>query len=238
VLGGRTGDLLDFRGHAPPRRVPPSSMASPTLLVWGASGHGKVVADVAELCGYTVTGFVDDDPAKAGDRFLDLPVIASSALAATDAGAAIALGIGDNRAREAAFARAVAAGRRLPQLVHPSAVVARSARLGDAALVCAAAVVNPAAVVGTAAIVNTGAVVEHDCVIGDFAHVSPGAVLAGAAAVGLRAHVGAGAVVLPRRRVGDDAVLGAGAVAAADVPAGATVAGVPARPLVKSGERR
>jgi sugar O-acyltransferase (sialic acid O-acetyltransferase NeuD family) len=212
-------------------------MSSPNLLVWGASGHGKVVADVAELCGYTVTGFVDDDPAKIGRPFMGLPVLAESELGGTDAGAALALGIGDNGHRAAAFARARTTGRRLPALVHPSAVIARSARLGDATLVCAGAVVNPAAVVGIAVIINTSAVVEHDCVVGDFAHVSPGAVLGGAAAVGRGAHVGAGSVVLPRRAVGTDATLGAGAVATADVPAGAVVVGVPARPLVKSGER-
>lgn len=210
-------------------------MSSPTLLIWGASGHGKVVADVAERCGYTITGFVDDDPAKIGGRFGGLPVVAPSDLALIDPEAAMAMGIGHNGHRAAAFARARAAGRRLPALVHPSAVVARTARVGDATVVCAAAVVNPDAVVGVAAIINSGAVVEHDCVVGDFAHVSPGAVLGGAAAVGDRAHVGAGAVVLPLRRAGDDAVLGAGAVVTRDVPGGATVVGIPAR--TRSGER-
>jgi len=210
-------------------------MSSPTLLIWGASGHGKVVADVAERCGYTVTGFVDDDPAKIGGRFGGLPVMAPADLAGVDPESSMAMGIGHNGHRAAAFARARAAGRRLPALVHPSAVVARTARVGDATVVCAAAVVNPDAVVGVAAIINSGAVVEHDCVVGDFAHVSPGAVLGGAAAVGDRAHVGAGAVVLPLRRAGDDAVLGAGAVVTRDVPGGATVVGIPAR--TRSGER-
>jgi sugar O-acyltransferase (sialic acid O-acetyltransferase NeuD family) len=210
-------------------------MSSPTLLVWGASGHGKVVADVAERCGYTIAAFVDDDPAKIGGRFGGLPVVAPADLTRVEPEAAIAMGIGHNGHRAAAFARARAAGRRLPALVHPSAVVARSARVGEATVVCAAAVVNPDAVVGVAAIVNSGAVVEHDCVVGDFAHVSPGAVLGGAAVVGDRAHVGAGAVVLPLRRAGDDAVLGAGAVVTRDVPGGATVVGIPAR--TRSGER-
>src|SRR5688500_2658608 len=211
-------------------------MSSPTLLVWGASGHGKVVADVAELCGYTVTAFVDDDPAKIGSRWAGLPVVGPDTLAGVDPGTALALGIGDNGHRAAAYARAQTTGRPLPALVHPAAVIARTAQLGDATLVCATAVVNPAAVVGVAAIINTGAVIEHDCIVEDFAHVSPGAALGVAAAVRTRAHVGAGAVVLPGRSVGAGATLGAGAVATSDVPAGAVVAGVPARRLVKSGE--
>jgi len=210
-------------------------MSSPTLLIWGASGHGKVVADVAERCGYTIAAFVDDDPAKIGGRFGGLPVVAPADLPQVWPEAGMAMGIGHNGQRAAAFARARASGRRLPALVHPSAVVARTARVGEATVVCAAAVINPDAVVGIAAIINSGAVVEHDCVVGDFAHVSPGAVLGGAATAGHRAHVGAGAVVLPLRRAGDDAVLGAGAVVTRDVPGGATVVGVPAR--ARSGER-
>jgi hypothetical protein len=93
-------------------------MSSPTLLIWGASGHGKVVADVAERCGYTVTAFVDDDPAKIGGRFGGLPVVAPADLTHIEPDAAMAMGIGHNGHRAAAFARARAAGRRLPALVQ------------------------------------------------------------------------------------------------------------------------
>ncbi len=79
-------------------------------------------------------------------------------------------------------------------------------------------------------LINTGAVVEHDCAIGDYAHVAPNATLGGGVTVGADAHVGMGAVVIEGRRVGASAFVAAGAVVVADVPDGARVAGVPARP--------
>jgi sugar O-acyltransferase (sialic acid O-acetyltransferase NeuD family) len=202
------------------------------LVIWGASGHGRVVADVGRRAGYTPVFFIDDAPARAGTRVADLPVLdAGAGLArARDEGCAMAFGVGDNRVRATLYARSVAAGLSCPALVHPSAVIAVSATIGDAAVVAAAAVVNPDARVERGAIVNTPAVVEHDCVVGAFAHVSPGAVLTGGVIVGAAAHVGAGAVVLVGCRVGADAQVGAGAVVTRDVDAGAVVKGVPARP--------
>ena len=202
------------------------------LVIWGASGHGRVVADVGRRAGYTPVFFVDDAPARAGTRVADLPVLdAEAGLArALAEGCAMAFGVGDNRIRARLHARSVEAGLPCPALVHPSAVVAGSATIEDAAVVAAAAVVNPDARVERGAIVNSGAVIEHDCVVGAFAHVSPGAVLTGGVIVGAAAHIGAGAVVLVGRRVGPDAQVGAGAVVTRDVDAGAIVMGVPARP--------
>lgn len=215
-------------------------MAPPSerLLIVGGGGHGKVVADVARACGHEVVGFVDSDPEKLG-RVVEpggaRVVLAQEELLAVreareelpGGATALAIAVGDNAARLQLAQRL--APWPLPVLVHPSAVVSPSARLGDGAVVFACAVVNAEARVGTAGIVNTAAVVEHDCVVGDGAHVSPGAVLAGGVRVGVRAWIGAGAVLIPGVRVGADAVIGAGAVVLRDVPDGVTVAGVPAR---------
>lgn len=201
------------------------------IVIWGASGHGRVVADAARRAGFAVRFFIDDAPARAGSTVDGCPVVgAEPGLArALAEGCALGLGIGDNRARGRLHARAAAVGLACPPLVHPAAVIAGSAGIGDATVVAAGAILNPDARVAEGAIVNTGAIVEHDCQVGAFAHVSPGAVLTGGVEVGPFAWVGAGAVVLVGRRIGEGALVGAGAVVTHDVPAGAVVMGVPAR---------
>lgn len=210
------------------------------FLVWGAGGHGKVVADIIRALGHEVVGYVDRDASRVGAtaepggaRVLlaeadFLPETALDRPTMTGDATAVALGIGANAARLDAARRI--SDELLPALVHPSATVSEWAVVGRGTIVFPRAVINAAAVVGRAAIVNTAAVVEHDCVVGDGAHVSPGAILLGGVRVGEGSWIGAGAVVLPGTCVASRAVVGAGAVVTRDVHDGQTVAGVPARP--------
>lgn len=204
------------------------------LFVFGASGHGKVVAFVARAAGWEVAGFVDDDPARLAAGGPGLPVWSWAELCRRRGewpSLGVALGVGGNAARQRCAERAAAAGFSLPTLVHPSAVVAPGASLGAGTVVMPLAAVNPDARVGEGAILNTGCVVEHDCVVGPFAHLSPNSALGGGARVGDRSHLGLGAVVLPLVEVGADVRVGAGAVVHRPVGDGATVVGVPARPV-------
>jgi sugar O-acyltransferase (sialic acid O-acetyltransferase NeuD family) len=206
------------------------------LAVYGAGGHGKVVADVARCAGLAVELFVDDVEELDGATVAGIPVMTWAGFVAQRRQLrAFALGVGDNAARERCARRLADAGLSLPPLVHPRAAVAASARLGAGTVVMAGACVNPDAVLGPGCIVNTGAVIEHDCVLGAFVHVSPSAALGGGVRLGARAHVGLGAVVLPLVTVGADVRVGAGAVVRAPVPDGQTVVGVPARLLAPGG---
>lgn len=215
-------------------------MTGAELVVFGAGGHGKVVADVARSAGWCVACFVDDSPARAGSTFFGLPVLPWDALVSGETlqsdRLVVALGIGDNSARERAFGRAQALGLALPALVHPRATVAPSAVLGDGTVVMAGAVVNPDAQVGVGVILNTGSVVEHDCVVAEFAHLSPGSSLGGAVHVGRLTHLGLGATVLPGVRIGDRVRVGAGGAVIRDVQDDLTVVGVPARPVRRGPE--
>ncbi|MDT5271706.1 MAG: hypothetical protein QOH49_3892 [Acidobacteriota bacterium] len=203
------------------------------IYVYGAGGHGKVVADILLSAGVgDVAGFVDDDECRWGSEVLGLPVRGGGEWLrreAANAPVAVALGIGENAVRQSVAERCRAWGLELVTPLHPSATVARSARLGAGTVVMAGARINPDAFVGEGVIVNTGAVVEHDTFVGDYAHLSPNAAMGGASRLGSRAHLGLGAVILPGIEVGDGAVIGAGAVVARDVPEGVVAFGVPAR---------
>jgi sugar O-acyltransferase (sialic acid O-acetyltransferase NeuD family) len=197
------------------------------LVVLGAGGHGKVVADILRAGGQEVFGFVDDQkPAHA--MVLDLPVVGGTRWLG-DAPCRVALGIGDNATRARLAQHCLDAGCELVTAIHPRAVVASSARIADGVVVMALAVVNPAAVVERGAIVNTGAVIEHDCAIGEYAHVSPNATLGGGCRVGEFTHLGIGATMLPNTSIGARSIVGGGGVVARDLPSDVVAVGVPAR---------
>ncbi len=204
------------------------------LLVFGASGHGKVVADAGRSSGLTPAGFLDEDESKDLSEFCNLPVLSWVRFRRELnlwRGCVVGLGVGDNGARERCYERVCAAGLEVGTIVHEEAVVAPSAFLGAGTVVMALAAVNPGARVGEGAILNTGSVVEHDNCLGRFVHLSPNSALGGHVTIGDRAHLGLGAVVLPGVRIGADVRVGAGAVVTRDVRDGFTVVGVPAKPV-------
>jgi sugar O-acyltransferase (sialic acid O-acetyltransferase NeuD family) len=207
----------------------------PSALVWGAGGHGRVVADVARANDYLVEGYADADPARFGsptDTLGGLVIAFEDNIHEWldhDPARILVLGVGANRTRLGKSYRFP--DNRMPYLVHPSSTIAVSVRIGCGSVVMPGAIVNSDAVIGRAVIVNSAAVIEHDVHVSDGAHVSPGAVLAGGSFIGEAAWVGANATLLPGVRVESGAVVGAGAVVLRDVPEGATVVGNPARAI-------
>jgi sugar O-acyltransferase (sialic acid O-acetyltransferase NeuD family) len=208
-----------------------------TLLVIGAGGHGRVVADVA-MCMQTWDriAFADDRGAALGQP-LGLEVVGSSADVVHLAPHfdAMAVGIGNATARMRLLQQIKALGHPLPLIVHPSAYVSRFARLGAGTVIFPQAAVNAGALLGDGCIVNTGATVDHDCQLADGVHVCPGAHLAGDVHVGARCWIGIGACVREGMRIGADACVGAGGVVVTHIPSGLTVTGVPAREHVARG---
>ncbi len=205
----------------------------PKLAILGASGHGKVVADIAELNGYDVVFFDDAFPEK--NKIEHWPVIGSSNdLLKCASDYEIFIAIGNNAIRQQKQIQLVQAGGRFPVLVHPRAVVSPYAILDEGSVVMACATINAFAEVKCGVIVNTCAVIEHDCKLGEFCHVSPNATLAGGVRIGKCVWIGSGSVVKQLVFVNDHAVIGAGSVVITDIPERTTAVGVPAK--IKKGK--
>ena len=207
------------------------------IVIWGAAGHAKVVADILRQTEFDVVGFLDDtNPDRRGESFCEATVLgdANQLQKIYESGVRKAIvAFGDNMRRLAVGELLEERGFELITAIHPSAVIAPDALVGPGSMVAAGAVVGPGAVIGRCAILNTAGTVDHDCTIVDGAHIGPGAHIAGHVQVGRCAWIGIGGTIIDRRRVGARSIVGAGAVVIEDVPERVLAAGVPAR-IVKN----
>lgn len=205
------------------------------VVVYGAGGHGKVVMDILERDPEVeIAGWLDDGPGRKGQVVFDHPVLGGMECVAELMEKRIdhvVVAIGDNETRDRIARGLAEAGFGFATAIHPSARLGRGVRLGSGSVLMANVVVNADTVIGDHAVVNTGATVDHECRLGRATHIAPGAHLAGGVTVGDLTLVGIGASVVPGIRIGRRAVVGAGAAVIADVPDGAVVCGVPARPM-------
>ena len=153
-------------------------MQKTKIYIYGASGHGQVVADIARICGYEEIIFLDD---KKGLKFDEnLPK------------ADIIIAIGDNKTRKNLQNKVVNCGFKIVSLIHPNAVISSFAKIGKGVVVMSNVVINAKATIGNGVILNTACVIEHECEIGDFVHISPNSSLAGNVKVGELTHIGIG----------------------------------------------
>lgn len=208
-------------------------MTSP-IIVLGSGGHAKVVLDVLRLLGREIVGLTTEDHALIGREAFGCRVLGSDAALAAYAPEQIRLvnAIGSVHAMEARkslFEKMKARGFAFAQVIHPSAVIAGDAVIGEGAQVMAGAVIQPGARIGDNTIVNTRASVDHDCSIGAHVHIAPGCTLSGNVRVADDSHIGAGATIIQGRQIGAHCLVAAGAVVIHDVADNERVAGVPAR---------
>ncbi|MFA5370479.1 MAG: acetyltransferase [Sideroxydans sp.] len=210
------------------------------IILFGASGHAKVILDTLEKAGIKASGLFDDNPKLYGQDIYGYRIMGGREAwlnKVSDGLCRTVVAIGNNRLRHEVACWVERQGGKLAEaVVHPSAQLARGVVLGNGTVVMAGTIVNSDVYVGKNVIINTGASIDHDCVVGDAVHIAPGAILCGGIIVGEQTLVGAGAIVLPNLRIGRKAVIGAGTVVVNDVPDGVTVLGVPARMHGKTNE--
>jgi sugar O-acyltransferase (sialic acid O-acetyltransferase NeuD family) len=199
------------------------------LLIIGASGHGKVVADIAlKMNKWHTIAFLDDDENIKSS--LGLEVIGTSDDVFTHIEEyEIFVGVGNNTTRQKIHETLETVGASIPILIHPDAVIANQVHIGIGTAVMAGAVVNCCTKIGKSCIINTGSTIDHDNSIEDFVHVSPGANLAGTVKVGKGSWLGIGSVVSNNISITNGCKVGAGSVVVRDITEPGVYVGVPVR---------
>lgn len=204
------------------------------LFILGAGGHGRVVLDILLAVGHhQVVGFLDNNANIHGRRVDGVPVRGSiddlPQLSQEHGIDGVVIAIGENGVRRGLAREVDAAGLELINAVHPSATLAHNATLGRNVVVAAGVVVCAHCQIGDSVILNTGCIVDHQTMIGEGSHICPGVRIAGRVKAESGTFVGIGATVIPKVTLGCESIIGAGSVVIEDVPALATVVGVPAR---------
>jgi sugar O-acyltransferase (sialic acid O-acetyltransferase NeuD family) len=191
------------------------------MYLYGASGHGKVVFEIAEALGLPVEFFIDDNEALT--ELFQIPVMSVIPFDCTRG----VLSIGNNHIRKAISQQL--ASHQFSTLVHPKANLSKRVTIADGTVVMAGVTINTGVQLGAHVIVNTNASIDHDCIIADFVHISPNVALCGGVTVGEGTHIGVGACVIPGVKIGKWTTVGAGTVVLHDVPDNAVIVGNPAR---------
>ncbi|MCB5161506.1 acetyltransferase [Marinomonas algarum] len=199
------------------------------LAILGASGHGKVVADLAEQLGYIVYFYDDAYPKKTSLEHWPICGKSDDLLKQDNTNLSVAVAIGNNTIRQQKIDLLNKEQFYLPILIHPRATVSQYAQLSLGSVVLAGAIVNAFARIGKGVIINSSAVIEHDCVIGDFSHICPNTSLAGGVTTGTQVWVGIGSQVKQLINIGDNVLIGAGSTLLKDLPANTTAYGSPAK---------
>lgn len=203
------------------------------VVIIGAGGHAKVLADIIRLDPTVeLAGFTDPDPGKHGTDILGYPVLGGDEVVESlraDGPLGVILGVGDLELRRKLLSRLETLGLMWVNAVHPDATISESVHMGAGVAVMGGAVINCLTSIGDHAIINTNASIDHDCRIGTNVHVAPGAAIGGTCTVGESTMIGIGSRLVPRVSVGAGAVVGAGAAVVGDIPDSSLAVGVPAR---------
>ena len=195
------------------------------VIIIGAGGHGKVIADIIEKSGDKVFGFLDDGCKN--QEVMGYPVLGGVLAYKKYIDKEFFIAIGNNAVRKSIAEKY--SDMKFYTAIHPMAVISRDVSIGEGTCIMAGVVINASTVIGKHVIINSGSVVEHDNRLADFVHLSPGAVLCGTVSVGKCTHIGAGAVVKNNVSVAENSVIGVGAAVVKSIEKPGVYMGVPAK---------
>jgi len=203
------------------------------LIIIGASGHGKVVADVAiKMNKWQSISFLDDDESIKTSMGLDVIGKTTDAFRDKDE-ADFFVAIGSNATREKIQEKLIDEGLNVVSLIHPSAVIGTDVEIGIGTAVMAGVVINSSTRIGKGCIINTSSSLDHDNAIEDYVHISPGVNMAGTVKVDKGSWIGIGSVVSNNVNICSGCKVGAGAVVVKDITEPGTYVGVPVRRVKK-----
>ena len=198
------------------------------LVIFGAGGHAKVVADIALKNGFEIEGFLDDN--ASASSVIGYPILGKlNDCVKYKETHVFAMGIGNNAVRKMIFEKYP--DYEYPTLIHPTASIGIETKIGEGTVVMPFVVVNACAEVGEFSILNSASVVEHDCRVGDFCLIAPNVSMCGMSEVGNMVWLGAGSVVNQTIKICDGVMVGSGAVVTKDINEKGTYIGVPATKL-------
>lgn len=204
------------------------------VVIIGAGGHAKVIADIIKKSGDTIVGFLDDNKKIGEHIILNYKVIGNLAdrisISKSNPDYEFIIAIGDNKKR-----------KEISQLfklkfytaIHPSVQIGLDVEIQEGTVIMANACINSSAKIGKHCIINTGAIIEHDNIIEDFVHISPNVALGGTVKIGKSTHVGIGSTIKNNITICENCKIGAGAVVVKDIEKEGTYIGVPAERMEK-----
>lgn len=191
------------------------------MYLYGASGHGQVIKEIAEDNNIKIEGFLDDNLLI--EEFLNYPVLHTPPKNTIE----VIISIGENVSRKMVAERNPTFI--YPTLIHPKTFISRYSSVDIGTVIMPGVSVNAGTKIGKHCIINTNASVDHNCFIEDFVHICPNVSLAGDVYIGENSHIGIGSCVIQGIKIGKNCTIGAGSVIINNIPDNATVVGNPGR---------
>ena len=198
------------------------------LVIIGAGSHSSVVADAAKLMGYSVEGYIDPFNIKSK---IEKKILSFSSIKKIKNKVKIIIAVGDNKKRSKLYSYYKKNLFSYAKVIHPSAIVANSVKIGEGTFVSAGSILNANTKILNNSIINSGSIIEHDSLVKNHAHIAPGVKIGGNSIVGNLCLIGIGSVLIDYIDIGENTIVGAGSVVIKNLKKNSKFIGIPAKEI-------